>query len=97
MYFADTLTCLSRAYLKKTESKQQNFEVVNSADYLPVSERAINQIQKAMKNDPEMTTLMNLIQVGWPETPSLLNDQMKIYFTFRDELIVQDGLIYKGD
>ena len=94
MYFADTL---SRAYLKKTESKQQNFEVVNSADYLPVSERAINQIQKAMKNDPEMTTLMNLIQAGWPETPSLLNDQMKIYFTFRDELIVQDGLIYKGD
>ena len=30
MYFADTL---SRADLKKTESKQKNFEVVNSADY----------------------------------------------------------------
>ena len=41
--------------------------------------------------------IMKVFQEGWPVASSeMKRPELQKYFTFRDELMVQDGLIFKG-
>ncbi len=57
----------------------------------------LEQLKQETRSDPEMNALREIIYTGWPDrrqdTPLLLHP----YWTFRDELAVEDGLVVKGD
>lgn len=97
MYLADTL---SRAYLPDIPPSEVENEVesIHMIDYvMNISEESVLKIKEAMKIDPTMTALLRTILHGWPETIYELPSDVADYYTFRDELTIQDGLIFKGD
>ena len=92
MFIADLL---SRAHLD--ESKQEEFEYINMLKYLPIRKDRLLRIKEATNNDRNMKSLRDVIMNGWPEEKKLLPTEIWVYFQSRDELTVQDGLIFKGD
>ncbi|XP_046573846.1 uncharacterized protein K02A2.6-like [Haliotis rubra] len=110
MFFADTL---SRAYLphvKHTETDDGDVfavdvrcqtaldvESINMVEYVPISEERIDQLQKATVEDKSMTILKDLIQDGWPTSSDDVPWCARVFFPFRDELSVQNGIVFKSE
>ena len=63
---------------------------------LPVSESTYMSIKASTKDDEELKLIGRLIMTGWPQKPSDLPDLAKSYHSFRDELAVLDGVLYRG-
>ena len=63
-------------------------------NYLPISEARLLQIQRETEQDESLQVLKAVIQHGWPENKSTLPLLASPYFDMRDELSVQDGLIF---
>ena len=64
MYIADTL---SRAYLQgndQREAVEKELETVHMADYLPISNGRLKEIQRITESDDTLKTLKNVILQG---------------------------------
>lgn len=55
------------------------------------------EIKEATGKDEKLIKLQQIIQTGWPENLDKVPDNLKKYVTFRDELSVVDGVIFKSD
>ena len=64
--------------------------------YLPVSETTQNIVRTATESDPVMKELKTTIREGWPENKDL-PARIRDYFPFREELTLQNGLVFKGE
>ena len=95
MYLADTL---SWAYLKNEarSSVEQEVETIHMMDFLPISELQLREIQEATQCDPTLQALKKVILDGWPDLKDNLPSELHPYLSFRDELVAQDGIIFKG-
>lgn len=99
LLLADTL---SRAPLPTTnDSKQTKFEVFrtdidNHPENPRISSQTLADIKTSTANDPTMCTLNKIIINGWPSKRSKLPKNLQPFWTYRDELTSQDGIIYKG-
>ncbi len=90
---------LSRSYLERRKKQDQIFnelEHINQIDYINVSESTQRQIQNATKADASLMELMQMVQHGWPDQRSEVPVCIRQYFTFRDEITAQDGILFKG-
>ena len=108
MYLADTL---SRAYLEGSCSPQKSDEEVFSTGSsiaedlesidmvcnLAISEESLTMIKQATEVDNDLEKLKTVIRQGWPETKDHVPPGVAEYFNFRDELSIQNGLIFKGE
>ena len=109
MYMADTL---SRAYLKnKTTQKhdvqdvmninrsrtEQEAEEIDMVRYLPLRDTTIKDIQKHTETDPDLEALPRIIKDGWPESKDKVKPQLQCNYPFREELTIQNGVIFKGE
>ena len=94
MFLADTL---SRAFLPAPEQDESEFETINMFKYLPVSKERLLQIQRDTEADESLQVLKAVIQKGWPEHKSNLPSIISPFFNMRDELSIQDSLIFKGE
>jgi hypothetical protein len=65
--------------------------------YLAVSTEKIAQLKEATKNDNELCALKQIIKTGWPESKEDVPKPIHLYYTFREELTFQDGIIFKGE
>ena len=99
MYLADTL---SRAYLSQSltdpqrSETEEEVESIHAVDYLAISEQQLSEIKQETAKDPTLQTLKNVILRGWPENSCSVPKEVSVYFNVRDELAVQDGIIFKG-
>ena len=94
MFLVDTL---SRAYLPSRVQVESEFETINVTNYLPISPARLLQIPHEAEKDESLQTLKAVIQQGWPDDKSALPPVVSPYFNMRDEMSVQDGLIFKGE
>ena len=95
MYIADLL---SRAYLPEVgREDDKEFELVNMVKALPISDRKIQEIRQETDTDQTLQVVKSLILKGWPDDKGDLPLQATPYYSLRDELTVQDGLIFKGE
>ena len=94
MYLADTL---SRAFLPTTKNTQGEFERVNAVKLLPMTDERLEEIRTSTRDDDMLQQLKEVIQIGWPEEKQELPAVLAPYFSFRDEMSVYDGLIFKGE
>lgn len=53
-------------------------------------------IQKCTKQDEELQKLMKIIKLGWPTDKKELDNTLKPYWDYRDELTVNFGILWKG-
>ena len=65
-------------------------------DYLAIFEQQLSEIEQEKAKDPTLQTLKNVIIRRWPENSSSVPKEVSEYFNVRDELAVQDGIIFKG-
>ncbi len=107
MFVVDTL---SRAYLPTDKGpssshlevvhQQTNvaieIEHINMADYIPLTQEAIAQIQEQTAKDPTLQQLKLIILQGWSNKNKLSPDLLP-YYSYRDELVVQHNIIYRDD
>ena len=100
MHIADTL---SRAYLSETEENlevlrfHEELENLNMVQNLPVPDEAKNAIRVETSKDEDLQALVQVVQKSWPEMKAALPAPVKPYFQLRDELSVQDGVLFRGN
>ena len=96
LFIADTL---SRGALPTTveDVSELDFEQVSSVDELfGVSDERIREIAEHTTRDESLQDVIRHIQNGWPTSQSGLSNTVRPYFHFRDELVVDRGIIFKG-
>ena len=106
MFLADTL---SRATLPSTgpsvtclrpeheEICCLDLEDVNAAEFLRVSNDGLKNIQPLTEAGNQLQHLKMTVLQGWPETKQQLEPLIAEYWTYRDEIGVYNGVLYKGD
>jgi hypothetical protein len=96
MYRVDIL---SRAYLeiRETETVSEEIEAINMIKDLAITEQRLKEIQQHTESDTQLQKLKHVIQFGWPEMKYGVSHDTSIYFDVRDELTVQNGLIFKSE
>ena len=57
---------------------------------------SLNQLRISMQEDVELSLLKHTIMQGWPSTIKEVPNVLQLYWTFREELTVENGLIWKG-
>ena len=95
MYLADTL---SRAHLPAVQVCELASEIaeIDHTTALALPAEKLHRLQHASADDPVLRELRKTIQQGWPKCKSDVSEALHAYFDFRDELTVQDMLVFKG-
>ena len=76
---------------------QSELEEVDFKRDMPIrTDTFFKLIQTSTKECQEMEELKKVILQGWPGNKKLLHESVRKYFNERDELVEQDGLIFKG-
>ena len=92
MEISDALSRLSPE--EKEAIPGLNVEV--HAIYPHFSKDMLQTIRDETAVDPELNALKEMIHLGWPSTIQQVSALLKPYWSFRDELAVEDGLAMKG-
>jgi hypothetical protein len=91
----DTLQC----HIFSLTAEDELFEDiahVEQPSYMRLAEGTQEQIKRATQNDPVLQELASTILLGWPETRSEVPVGAREYWSFRDEMTVHDGIVYRG-
>ena len=63
---------------------------------LPARCDSLQQLRVATPADDELAILKHTIMQGWPKTIKQVPPELQPYWTFREELTIEDGLILEG-
>ena len=95
MHIADLL---SRSYLPVIpDPTSMEFEKINMARFLPISDERLTAIRVETEADVTLQLLKETILRGWPNNKHDVPSQVYPYFSIRDELSIQGGLIFRGE
>ena len=64
-------------------------------DLINFSQRKQHQLRYQTARYPIMNVLMETIIQGWPDSIKDLPTDVRVFWSFRDELAVEDGIIFK--
>ena len=67
------------------------------AESLPTQKLTLQEIKSATEVDAELQALAPIITQGWQERRAEVPSQLQAYFPFREELSIQDGIVFKGE
>ena len=56
----------------------------------------MHELQEPILQEQHLQHLMECIKQGWPESKIQLLQDIRIYYTFRDDMAVIDGVVIKG-
>lgn len=74
----------------------QEIADINQLDYMRLSEGTHQQIKQCTTADATLQSLKNTIMTGWPLTKEEVPVCIREYWNYKEELTVQDGILYKG-
>jgi hypothetical protein len=95
MHLADAL---SRAYLRNNDCTGELLdETIHVTELLCIPEDRLQEIRHETLRDKSQKELSHVIMTGWPDSVSEMKSIVQPYFNVRDELILQDGVIFRGD
>ena len=89
---------LSRSHLPtKPDPNSEEFEHVNMAQFPPIPDERLTEIKVETEADATLQLLKETILQGWPDNKEHVPPQIFPYFSTRDELFMQDGLVFRGE
>ena len=88
--------CLSRLGCLQDKIKLPRLKVHLLTTRLTATSDKLQQIWQATQDDDTMVLLKYTITHGWPQTVQELPKELQAYWTFREEMTVEDGLILKA-
>ena len=92
MLIADALSRLSPEDTRPME----NLDVQIHEVCPQVADTMVREIRGETQKDPELSALKEIVYSGWPSTRKELPTLTKPYWSYRDELTVEDGILMKG-
>lgn len=108
MYISDTLSRaaldgqgtnepgLRQCTVSTMDSAQVAFSVIDQAQHLNVTDSSLQQIVTETKADDALQELAKIVLTGWPERKDEVLLSVREYWPFRDELNIQNGVLYRG-
>ena len=69
---------------------------ISYAEYTGVSTNSQADIKVATENDPALQLLKATVMKGWPDSREQTPAMIQEYLIFREEITIQDGILYKG-
>ena len=90
---ADCLSCLGG---QKDTFKLPKLHLYQITNQLCARSDSLNQIRIVTKEDNELALLKHTITQGWPSTIKEVPNVLQPYWTFREELMVEDGIVLRG-
>ena len=94
---ADTLSRAFIAAKKQDAENEAEFQVHLIMSSLPISEIQLNRFRQETSNDETLQRLQAVVQEGWPERRNDLTDDIKPFFSIRDEITEINGILMKGE
>ena len=88
--------CLSRVCGPKDSIKLPMLSVYQITSQLNARSDSLQQLCEASQPDDTLAILKDTIQKGWPSIIKELPSEIQPYWTFREELTIEDGPILKG-
>ena len=83
-------------YSLKAQTTQTELQSINQAAYMPISQRGLQRVCENTLQDNELLELISIILEGWPDTQEKAPVSTGDCWNYRDDLSVQDGIIFKG-
>ena len=65
--------------------------------FVQFSSDKLSQLQQETKKDNDLSTLREFIVDGWPDLMKEMLTQLRQYWSYRDELSVENGMLLKGE
>ena len=72
-------------------------EYIDMAESVPIRKLTLQEIKSATEVDAKLHALAPIITQGWPERRADVPSQLQVCFPFREELSIQDGVVFKGE
>ena len=72
-------------------------EVLDTYMCLHVKQENLGEIAAATNTDPTLGTVLKYIQSGWPKTKAEIQEEVRPYYHFRDELSQLRGILFKAN
>ena len=91
-YLADTLLRAPSSHISKSPADEDAFEVM-AVSYSTVR---LEELRKHTAEDEVLQNLSAVIKIGCPTKMSQLHPAVRLFFTYRYELTVEDGIVMKG-
>ena len=88
--------CLSQLGGQKDTIKLPKVYVYQITQQLSARSDSLNQLRVFTQADDELALLKHTIMQGWPSSIKQVPPVLQPYWTFREDLTVEDGLILKG-
>ena len=88
--------CLSRLGYQKDTIKLLKLHIHQITSQLNARSDSLNDITIATQEDDGLALLQHTIMHGWPNTIREVPSNIHPYWTFREELTVEDGIVLKG-
>ena len=88
--------CLSRLGDQEDTIKLPKLRVYQISHQLPARSDSLQEIWQATQADDELALLKHTIMSGWPNNIKDIPQVLHPYWTFHEELTIEDSLIFKG-
>ena len=88
----------SRAFLDRTgDDINLDKSKVHDVKTLPITEERLSEMRSLTEEDKALQQLKRVIMMGWPESKDKLHGLVGPYFPYRDEITLQEGIIFCGE
>ena len=87
--------CLSRLGCQKDKIQLPKLKIHAITMQLPATGDRLNQFHTGTTHDEELALLKH-VQNGWPQDIHDLPKETQLYWTFHEEMTIEDGLLLKG-
>ena len=89
--------CLSRAPVAKDTIKLPILQVNQITAHARCTQDRIDRLRQSTAKDDTLALLKHTVQHGWPQTITELPPELRPYWTFREEISIEDGILLKGE
>ena len=84
-------------FIPKLPDLTANLRELLRKDTVQFLTEKLTQIRQATNADPILCELRVRILQGWPESRRELHKDLQPYWSYRDELAIENGILLKGD
>ena len=88
--------CLSRLGVTKDHIKLPKAMVHSVSVELPATKDFLDRVKTATQKDQELQLLTQQVKLGWPKKISEVDDKIKCYWSFREDITITDDILVKG-
>ena len=94
MHIADAL---SRAFPNDSSTEHDESQEYEIMSISSISDSRLEELKQETLKDKTLQGLFKVIVNGWPEHTHDLHKSLRSYSSFKSELVVDNGIIYKSD